>query len=462
MDDGARGGPYPQKAEFWEALGCGDARSAKAHLDAGADPAGKPGDAWFPLLFAAGAENGGECVRLLLERGAEAGALNADGQTALMRAAKCGNIAGVEALLAAGADPLRADAAGLGALDYACMGAGEGRGGCAAAGGALLDALGPCAGLAGRGAPAAGRVLLRAAALGNASFLEEFLARAGPGPIRAKRGPQKATPLLAAAESGSEACLDRLLKHCDWDLRRRGGSGLTALVLAAAAGSRGCVKRLLEAGAEPDWPDARGRTPLIASAFAPETGAAEELLRAGADAGARDGKGYTALMWAVQMGHAEHAELLLGAGADPNASSAEGMGALYLAALGGWFVSLRLLLGAGADPDGENGLGQSSLELAVKRGDLEMARLLLAAGADPNRRGAQGIGPLALALERGAVGIAGEIFSAGGALSESEICRLRQAALGEGSKGMLASLEEKYALGALGSGGPKGPGAGRI
>jgi ankyrin repeat protein len=60
-----------------------------------------------------------ELVTLLVESGADARALKADGRTALRNGAMSGRVAVVEALLALGADPLTRTAEGLTAVDMA-------------------------------------------------------------------------------------------------------------------------------------------------------------------------------------------------------------------------------------------------------------------------------------------------------------------------------------------------------
>lgn len=76
----------------------------------------KPG--WTPLHYAATGPNPA-VVQLLLEKGANVDADSPNRTTPLMMAARYGNEAGVDVLLARGADPRRTNDLGLSAADFA-------------------------------------------------------------------------------------------------------------------------------------------------------------------------------------------------------------------------------------------------------------------------------------------------------------------------------------------------------
>ncbi|MDB5284131.1 MAG: ankyrin repeat family protein [Bacteroidota bacterium] len=121
-----QGGASPNKAEengstpFMTACRWGDVPMINILLANGAtvyqprSPKGRT-----PLMVACAYSGGNTVTKILLHAGADANAVATDGTTALMLAAKNAKLDVVEILLAAGADPLKKDVAGLTALDYA-------------------------------------------------------------------------------------------------------------------------------------------------------------------------------------------------------------------------------------------------------------------------------------------------------------------------------------------------------
>ena len=222
----------------------------------------------------------------------------------------------------------------------------------------------------------------------------------------------------------------RLLLEAGADIEKADEHGTTALTFAAGDGGRDYVQLLLDAGADVDRADNFGETALMYAAERGLTGAVRLLLEAGADTEKADVQGLTALMLAMQEHGWEEitrtrewwenrlacVQLLLDAGADakgtivdtPLTSAAEAgnvdrlkrllkVGAdkdatsratppLVLAAKQGHIECLRLLLEAGADKDriaGKN--GSTALMWAAKQGHIECLRLLLEAGADKDK-----------------------------------------------------------------------------
>jgi ankyrin repeat protein len=101
-----------------EASAAGHAQIVQLLIEAGADP--NRGTAVLPLPSAA-LKNHSDCVQILLDGGADANAAEADGATALLKAAASGNLRCVEQLLAADANP-DTSRDGLSALHYASIG----------------------------------------------------------------------------------------------------------------------------------------------------------------------------------------------------------------------------------------------------------------------------------------------------------------------------------------------------
>lgn len=265
-------------------------------------------------------------VRALLEAGADAGAAEPDGSTALLWASHRADAASVRALLDASADP---DAGNdLGATPL--WAAGE------------------------NGGAAVARMLLEA----------------GADPDRALLSGE--TPVMVAARAGSAAVV-RLLAAAGADLDRRGSRGQTALMWAAAQRHPAAVAALLDAGA-----DSSIRSDVWTQVMAVPPHSRPEYNREIPHGG------NTALLFAVRAGDLPSARVLVAAGADVDDADAWGVSAATLAAHGGHRALLEFLLDAGADPNAA-GAGFAPLHDAVMRGDGRMAAALLAHGADPDQ-----------------------------------------------------------------------------
>ena len=189
-------------------------------------------------------------IKVLLQAGAEANAVNSNGRTALMLAVLYGKSAeSIRALLAAGADVHVASKDGSTAL--------------------MLAAL------YGESAESV-RLLLEAGAKANAKSRSGVTAL-----MHAAGNPDKTRLLLAAGADPNAADKD----------------GETALMRAADSDAE-AVRRLLAAGAAVNAADAQGESALMRAAKGKNLGAVTALLRAGADANLVDKHGYTARVWA--------------------------------------------------------------------------------------------------------------------------------------------------------------------
>ena len=109
-----------RRSELHYAARDGNSEKARSELAAGADVNAADANGWTPLHFAAQAQSA-PVVRLLLERGADVDVLDAHGNSALWRAvfAYKDDSATIEALRAAGADPLRKNQHGVSPLALA-------------------------------------------------------------------------------------------------------------------------------------------------------------------------------------------------------------------------------------------------------------------------------------------------------------------------------------------------------
>jgi ankyrin repeat protein len=113
------------KAAITYAAARGFAGIVRRLLDAGVDARFRYGNALTALMWAAGHEDGvgvqaaESVVDLLLSRGAEVGAVDDRGRTALIMAAELGHAELVEMLIGRGADQTVRDNGGKTALDLA-------------------------------------------------------------------------------------------------------------------------------------------------------------------------------------------------------------------------------------------------------------------------------------------------------------------------------------------------------
>lgn len=388
-------------------------------LDRGGDACGRAGAQQHSALHLAVALGDGELAGLLLERGADPNARDAQGRTPLHAALKLDAdraLPLLKRLIVAGADPEVATANGETPLGLAL--AREDRAfarwlnwtswrppirrlraddvPAAAAAGDLeaverLLALGlPLEGEDAKGATA----LIRAAGNGHAALAVRLL-EAGADPTHVSHSGMHC--LAAAVVAQREAMARTLLNHgVPADIRLAGGG--TALMIAAALGLQRIVDALLEAGANPNAVDEQGATALHAAAqYAFDHGDTvaahallDRLLRAGAQLELRNQTGQDALL--ILLGSrsppgapcdAEHlarlTELLLGYGAKLDTQDQRGVSALHACALHGLFGCARMLKVHGAPADLLDGFGRSAADVAAMLGYTDVAAELGAA-----------------------------------------------------------------------------------
>ena len=209
-------------------------------------------------------------LQLALGKGAALNGGDKDGKTALMWAAYMGRADVVKELLSAGADANAADALGWTALEAA--------------------------------------VWTR-----HAAALELLLEQGADANARDSEG---RTPLMHAAQYGDLIMLRQLLaKGADPNARNRFEQ--TPLMFAVAVNDPAPAALLLDAGADVNARDAAGRSVLINAVLASteRLPIVQALTRAGADLNARDSEGHTALALALKKGYAAIAQLLKKAGA---------------------------------------------------------------------------------------------------------------------------------------------------
>jgi ankyrin repeat protein len=223
------------------------------------------------------------------------------------------------------------------------------------------------------------------------------------------------TPLLQAGRTGDRALLDALLK-AGADVKLAHPDGETAIMAAARAGRADSVRLLVEAGADVNaatyqeetalmWAAAEGHadvvTALLAAKADPNRKARITTLKERKHADHPTG-GLTALMYAVRNGHESVARALVTGGADPTLANGDGVTAMTMAIVNDRFDLAKTLLDLGADANDGSlyfavDMHDATSDMRARDGSrlradhpnsvssLELIRALLERGADPNK-----------------------------------------------------------------------------
>jgi ankyrin repeat protein len=192
----------------------------------------------------------------------------------------------------------------------------------------------------------------------------------------------------------SEPAVIAVLANASAALEARTEDGETALHLAAKTGIGANVRALLQAGAEPDAADPKGRTPILAaiSAFSEQPGRQQAVL-ALAEVSADLDRAFAATL---ADGFSAAALRLLERGADVNALDADGRSALANTVRQPGLTFFHLLLLRGADV---NRFGPETLLAAAEFGRTDIARALLDRDVPVDSRDPRGATPLLLAVK---------------------------------------------------------------
>lgn len=282
----------------------------------------------LPLAFAAETQSS-ECLRLLLEVGADPNQPDKDGVVALMenvRYSTC-KLSDLEMLLDHGAAPNCQDDRGRTALMFASR----------------------------EGHEEAIRILLEHGADPNIQESDGY------------------TALVYAADIDSSTAL-RLLLAYRADPELQCTDGRTALMSACSKGHVDAVRILLEAGADPDRQDSDGDSGLILACGKGHAAVMQILLERGANPDLQDKHGLSALMYSVALTDLAPLDLLLAHGARMDLRAMDGRSCLGIAASDRRLGALKRLLAAGAGL--AEGLDQALVERARQRNHLQAAAQL--------------------------------------------------------------------------------------
>lgn len=172
------------------------------------------------------------------------------------------------------------------------------------------------------------------------------------------------------------------------------------LLLAAERGDTAEIAKLLEAGADIDTVDSRGRTAAMIAVHTNRLDVFKLLIERGADINIRDQRSDNPLLYAGAEGLLEFVRAAISAGADTTLTNRFGGTALIPAADRGHVEIVKELLNTSdVNIDHVNNLGWTALLEAVLLGDggprhQTIVQLLIEYGADVNIGDSQGVTPL--------------------------------------------------------------------
>ncbi|CAH0054474.1 unnamed protein product [Clonostachys solani] len=206
------------------------------------------------------------------------------------------------------------------------------------------------------------------------------------------------TPLLAAIERRC-ANIVSLLLEAGANCNAEDNQGRRALHHATAEGDESIVLLLIKGGADFNAQDKQGRRALHYATTKGHDSIAFLLIRSGADCNAQDKQGRRALHYAAAEGYDSIASLLIEGGADHNAQDEEGRRALHDASAQGNATIVSLLLNYKADCNAEDNEGRRALHDASTQGQSAIVTLLFKNGAMVNPRDKDRKTPLQLAFK---------------------------------------------------------------
>ena len=222
--------------------------------------------------------------------------------------------------------------------------------------------------------------LLRASILGKFAIVKMLVEAGADVRVTNNRGD---TCLILAAISGHTETVRYLAGLKDVDVNHALNNGHTALHWAVHEGPPDVVQVLIDAGADMEAKDDRGRSALLRASISGKIAAVKMLVEAGAGVRFTDTKGATCFTLAAFFGHTETVRYLVGLkDVDVSHSQNNGLTALHHVAHEGHRDVTQVLIDAGADIEAKDGLGFSPLLRASILGKFAIVKMLVEAGAD--------------------------------------------------------------------------------
>jgi ankyrin repeat protein len=202
---------------------------------------------------------------------------------------------------------------------------------------------------------------------------------------RRRSGPPPPPPVIAAAQRGDRAVL-QLLIEAGADVNARDHNGWSALRWAGRSRSRRqdqnktAIVALLESAGARDKAG-NNAAALFEAVLQKDPVRVEEAIRLGANPNARDDRGVPPLVYATRLGPPGIVEALIRAKADVNANPENGTTPLISAISGGNVETVKALLAAGARIDQPDRLHRTPLQEASSWKRDEITRILLGSSA---------------------------------------------------------------------------------
>ena len=260
---------------------------------------------------------------------------------------------------------------------------------------------------------------------GSVEMLKKHRAKQGDEAMVAGSGlSDKEKELIAAAFTGDEDTVFRILLEGDIDINKTDETGQTSLLWATRGKQENIKQVLIAHGAEQysyhTYEDGRGvlydkredgsygpiyYDTLVSGESAPAEVSKEvyrheffkavddgniqmvvAFIKMGFDVDTLDLSNRTASYFAVQEGPSKILELLLEAGANPNAKDDEGESLLYVAADTGNYASVAILIEYRVNVNAQNRKRLAPLHPAANRGHFDIVNLLIKHDADVNIR----------------------------------------------------------------------------
>ena len=245
----------------------------------------------------------------------------------------------------------------------------------------------------------------------NGNFLAKLVAKNGLSGILEQPSGAKdvdfekmedGNPSLSLAASRGDLNSVRYLLQKGVDVNERDLSANTALLSVVKFGNGPSVFKivqlLISSGADINAKNRNSETPLLISCQEDLYNVAELLLERGCETNIKNVDSYSPLLYAVENNNRKLTEMLLQYGADANVKSNDKTTPLHLAAVNRSVHTAELLLQHGADIEATDELGRTGLAEAACFCCLSMVQLLLQYGSNVHAKDKAGKTPLMLAV----------------------------------------------------------------
>lgn len=210
--------------------------------------------------------------------------------------------------------------------------------------------------------------------------------------------------LLAHGVDKKDLALDAAAKGGHWELVEAllaaGASREIALLRAVSARRTALVYSLLAQGVDVNTKGRYNYTPLLEAASSCYTEIMQKLVAKGASPQARTSWSETMLHLAASGGCVDSLDFILAHGGALEAEDMRGERPLHAAAVDNRTEMVVELLKRGANPNAANKDGETPLHLAMQDPEPKVVAALLQGKADPNLKNRDGVSPLDMARTR--------------------------------------------------------------